>query len=111
MMSLKKIYLWATITPLAIAVIFSIFILFFFRFLPSRLPLFYSLPWGDKQLADHLQFFIIPAILVLITILNLVFSLNLHSAQVFFKKMLISATLISTLILTITFIKIVLIFT
>lgn len=107
---LKKINLWVTAVPAGIALIFAIFILFFFRFLPSKLPLFYSLPWGDKQLATHPQFLIISATLILITILNLLISLNLHSAQSFFKKILIAAIFLSTLILTITFIKIVVIF-
>lgn len=107
---LKKLYLWSIIFPGIISLIFVIYILIFFRFLPPKLPLFYSLPWGDKQLTTHLQFLILPASLILILLLNLVVSLNLHSAQLFFKKILIAANFISTLILTITFIKIVLIF-
>lgn len=105
-----KLYLWTTVLPFALALIISLIILLFFRFLPPKLPLFYSLSWGDKQLANYLQFFIIPAIIILITLLNLIISWHLHFAQLFFKKILITTTLISTLILTITFIKIVLIF-
>lgn len=109
-MTLKKLYLWTNIIPLVVALILSFIILFFFRFLPPKLPIFYSLPWGDEQLSNHAQFLIIPALLGLITLLNLTVSSHLHFAQLFFKKIIMIATLVSTLILTITFIKIVLIF-
>lgn len=108
---MKKLYLWTTILPFTVAAVLFLVILLFFRFLPPKLPLFYSLPWGDEQLAIHIQFFIIPGIIILIILLNLIVSMHLHEQQLFFKKILEVGTLISTLILTITFIKIVLIFT
>ncbi|MEK7617229.1 MAG: hypothetical protein AAB414_04185 [Patescibacteria group bacterium] len=109
-MTLKKFYIWTNILPFTLALILSLIILTLFRFLPPKLPLFYSLPWGDAQLASHTQFFIVPSLLGLITLLNLILSYNLHPAQVFLKKILVAGALISTLILAITFIKIALIF-
>lgn len=106
----NKTYLWLSFSPLVVAFVLSLIILFLFRFLPERLPLFYSLPWGDKQLATHQQFFIIPAATSLIALANLVISWQLHYLQSFFKKTLLVSSLITTLILIITFIKIVLIF-
>lgn len=105
-----KIHLWLSLSPLIVAFVLSLIILFFFRFLPERLPLFYSLPWGDRELATHQQFFIIPAATTLIALANLVISWQLHYLQSFFKKILLVSSLITTLILIITFIKIVLIF-
>lgn len=109
-MTLKKLYLWATVLPAASALIFSIIILLFFRFLPPKLPLFYSLPWGDEQFGSHIQFLIIPGTIILITLLNLTVSSHLHEQQLFFKKILLIGTLVSIPILTITFVKIVFIF-
>lgn len=109
-MTLKKLYLWISILSFTQALLISLIILLFFRFLPPKLPLFYSLPWGDEQLVSHIQFFIIPGIIVLITLLNLIVSLHLHEQQLFFKKILLIGTLVFIPILTITFIKIVLIF-
>lgn len=86
------------------------FILIFFRHLPPKLPLFYSLPWGDEQLANHQQFLIIPASIALIALLNLIISWQLHPSQVFFKKILLTSSLLNSFILTITFVKIFLIF-
>lgn len=107
---LNKLDTWISSLSLSLAIFMIVSILLFFRFLPPKLPLFYSLPWGDTQLTTHQQFFIIPASITLITLLNLIISWQLHLSQSFFKKVLLLSSLVTTLILTITFIKIVLIF-
>lgn len=98
------------IVSFTLASLMAVSILFFPRFLPERLPLFYSLPWGEEQLASNLQFQIIPAIIILILLINLVIKKQLHPSQSFLKIALSLTSLAVTLILTITFIKIVLIF-
>lgn len=96
--------------PLFLAIILAIFIALLPSVLPHKLPLFYSLPWGENQIATPTQFFIIPAIIVLISLINLSICAQLHPTQTFFKKILQIASLVSSIILTITFIRIVLIF-
>lgn len=107
---LRKLYFWGNALPAAAILIFTFSILFFLRSMPSRLPLFYSLPWGEKELAEHWQFFVLPASLALVTLLNLAIFHHLHQQQTFFKKILVVTTILSTLILTITFIKIIFLF-
>lgn len=104
----KKLYFWLAATPLIFSIILTLVIIFFLGYLLPTLPLFYSLPWGEKQLAPHQQFLVIPAGIGLITLLNLVVSWQLHPSQTFFKKMLLLSSIITALILSITFIKIVL---
>jgi len=106
----NKLDIWIILISLILGIFMATSILLFFRFLPPKLPLFYSLPWGDTQLTTHQQFFVIPASIILITLLNLIISWQLHLSQSFFKKVLLFSSLVATLILTITFIKIVLIF-
>lgn len=106
----RNLYFYLLSLPLAITLIISLFILIFFQFLPPKLPLFYSLPWGNAQLANHQQFFIIPASIVLINLINLLIIWHLHPSQVFFKKMLTVSSLVITLIFLTTFIKIFFIF-
>lgn len=106
----NRLYFWVSISPLIASLIFSLIILIFFKNLPPKLPLFYSLSWGNQQLATHQQFLIIPASLAAITLLNLGISWQLHPQQKFFKKILLISPLIINLILMITFVKIVLIF-
>jgi len=101
---------WITTTPILLALFITLFIAIFANFLPPKIPLFYSLPWGDSQLGSKEQLLILPAIIVLITLSNLIISWQLHSSQIFFKKILIFSSVLISLILTITFFKIVLIF-
>lgn len=101
---------WLELTPFVAALFISIAILMLSKSLPLFLPLFYSLPWGENQLSTRDQLFIIPAIIVLISLINTIISWQLHQSQAFFKKILLGFSLISTLALSITFIKIVLIF-
>lgn len=104
----QKLNLWLKLSPLLLALIMTLVIVFGLKFLPNKLPLFYSLSWGEAQLASHQEFLIIPASIVLITLLNFAVSWQLHPSQSFFKKVLLFSPIIISLILSITFIKIVL---
>lgn len=106
----KKLQTWLVLSPLTLSVTMILIIVIILPKLPARLPLFYSLAWGEKQLATHQQFLIIPASIILITLLNLVISWQLHPSQSFFKKVLLLTSVATSLILTITFFKIIFIF-
>lgn len=104
----NKLHIWLIVTPLVLSLVIILVIGVLLRFLPTKLPLFYSLAWGEAQLATHQQFLIIPASITLIALLNLIISWQLHPQQVFFKKVLLSSSLIISLILTVAFVKIIL---
>lgn len=104
----NKPYIWLILSPLILSLVITLAIVTILRFLPARLPLFYSASWGDGQLATHQQFLIIPSSIILITLLNLIISWQLHPSQSFLKKVLLLSPLIISLILTVTFIKIIL---
>lgn len=101
---------WLITLPLLLALIITLFIVIFARFLPPKLPLFYSLPWGDDQLVSIQQLLILPATIALITLFNLTVSWQLHQTQSLFKKILQFCSVLVSLILTITFFRIVFIF-
>ena len=96
--------------PLLISTVMVIVIFLLSKLLPPRLPLFYSLPWGEKELVSNIQLLIIPAIITLVTFSNLIISWQLHSSQIFFKKILLFSSILVSLILSITFFKIIYIF-
>ena len=98
------------ILPTAFAFFLTIFILLSFNILPQKLPLFYSLQWGESQLVDKHQLLIIPAIIIGIALLNLMIAWQLHQDQFFLKRSLLALSLLSCAILTIAFIKILFIF-
>lgn len=98
-----------TVTIISIIVILAFFLIFYSR-LPDTLPLFYSLPWGENQLAAKQQFLLLPIILTLICLVNSLISSQLHSVQYLLKRMLLFSLIIIDLILVITTLKIILIF-
>lgn len=97
-------------TPLIISAILIFVILLPFRFLPSKLPLFYSLSWGEGQLATQREFFIIPGVIILVTLLNFAISSQLHHSQKFFGTALCITSYVTTFILLIAFLKVSLVF-
>lgn len=96
--------------PLAFSLIIITFIALSANLLPPKLPLFYSLAWGDNQLANRQQLLIIPAVISLITLVNLIISWQLHPRQIFLKKVLTFSSVLISIILSLTFFKIVSIF-
>ncbi|MDP3758295.1 MAG: hypothetical protein Q8Q86_01120 [Candidatus Daviesbacteria bacterium] len=104
----QKLFFWIGLSPLIISLIITIIILTLFKFLPPKLPLFYSLPWGEEQLATPQQFLMIPASISLIALLNLIIAWQLHPQQSFFKKVLSLSSAVVGIISTVTFIKIIL---
>ena len=102
--------LLAGLPPLILGLLITITLLAIPKFLPPKLPLFYSLPWGDGQLATHQQFLVLPASIGAIAFLNLIISWQLHKQQSFFKTILFIQSLLVSLILTIAFGKIILTF-
>ena len=96
--------------PIILSIPLTVFILLMGRFLPSELPLFYSLAWGENQLVTSLQFLILPSIAVCISLINLLIYWHLHSSQILLKKILLGISLTVTLILLISFFKIIFIF-
>lgn len=103
----NKLFFWINVLPIIISLILIIVILFGIRSLPAKLPLYYSLPWGDDQLATHQEFLLIPISIVIITLFNSVISWQLHPSQSFLKRILLFSPLIVSLLLTVTFLKIV----
>ncbi|MFN4212396.1 MAG: hypothetical protein ACK4FL_00290 [Microgenomates group bacterium] len=79
--------------------------------MPPEIPLFYSQPWGERQLADWWVIFLLPIIL------NLLFFLNRYSQKKFFPenqlviKIIEYLNLFLTFSFTLIFIKIILLIT
>ncbi|QQG43719.1 MAG: hypothetical protein HYW45_01720 [Candidatus Daviesbacteria bacterium] len=88
----------------------NLLFLFFYSKLPSKLPLLYSLSWGDGQLISKNQFLIIPAVMVLIILINLGLASQLHYSQTFLKRVLFIANTLITTILFISALKIMVVF-
>ena len=101
---------WATtFSLLGVAIILGLLVVTYNN-LPSQLPLFYSLPWGEGQLVPISRIVILPSLTIILTLSNLLISWHLHESQQILKRMisLFSASL--SLILTLSAIRIILLF-
>lgn len=107
---LKSKILLPLLSPFLSTLIIILSFLILYQILPSALPLFYSLPWGERQLAFKLQFLILPAIILLISLINATIIWHLHQQQIATKKILLVTIIATSLIITITAIKIMTIF-
>lgn len=89
-----------TACSLTIILIITSFLILYQK-LPLRLPLFYSLPWGETQLAAKEQFLILPATLFLLGCLNTLLASQLHPSQLLLRRIImVSLVFISAIFLT-----------
>lgn len=87
-----------------------ILIWIFFQSLPPKLPLFYSLSWGDNQLVSKQQLFLLPIVLSVIILINTFIVSQLHPLQKVLKRLLMLSLIFIDLIILTTFLKILSIF-
>ncbi len=100
--------------PILVTIIVVIFIillfLIFYSHLPDKLPLFYSLPWGEMELVAKQQFFLLPIILVLICLINSLIASQLHATQYVLRRILLLSLILIDITILITAVKIIWIF-
>ncbi len=101
---------WATAFSLFGVVVILAFFAFTYDLLPTQLPLFYSLPWGENQLVPISQIIILPALTIVVTLVNLLVSWHLHTSQQVLKRMLSLFSASLSLILTLAAVRIILLF-
>lgn len=78
--------------------------------LPNKLPLFYSRQWGDSQLISKQAFLILPAGLIVITVVNIALTLQIHHTQTILRRILLLTIVCVDVIILITSLKILSIF-
>lgn len=98
------------IATILVALIISLVFIYLYPSLPSTLPLFYSLPWGSSQLINKDQFFILPAFLILVCLINSFIAYHLHEAQIVLKRVVMTSLIFIDLLIIITALKILSIF-
>lgn len=81
-------------------------------FLPEKVPLFYSRPWGEEQLAGKDWLFVIPlASLAILVFSNRVEKLLQKKGETFLPDVLNSSALLFSVLGTVTILKIVFLIT
>ena len=96
---------------LFILFLFCIIIIWKWSVLPPELPLFYSFPKGSEQLGNPFQLLLLPFFSVIIYLINALLASFFYTKEKLFSQMLMITSLISSLFLLITFIKIIFLIT
>ncbi len=81
-------------------------LLFFWKRLPPQLPLFYSHPWGEKQLVDPIFLALLPGISAVVSMANLAMIFTLTKNEKFLNQLLAVFSLIFNFLCFYTLIKI-----
>lgn len=109
-LSQEPVTFWAVTLAAVSALVITLLVVANLDSLPPQLPLFYSLPWGDRQLATVAQFILLPSIILLTSLINLMISWHLHTSQLLLKRVLSAASVAVTIIVLITALEILSIF-
>ena len=87
------------------------FLLINFKRLPSEVPLFYSLPWGEKRLADFKFLFLLPFLSLVIMTFNFMIAKKLYNNERLLSRMISSVAFVFVLFCLITLFQIIYIIT
>lgn len=79
-----------------------------FQSLPHEVPLFYSLPWGEKRLADVKLLFILPLLSFIVLVINSLVAKKLYDKERLLSRISLFIALAFTVLTIITLFQIVL---
>lgn len=92
---------------LLLIVLQIILLIFKFNDLPQQVPLYYSLPWGDAQLATAASLFLLPTFSIIILLLNNLIATFFFKTIPLFSRLLTIFSLVFSLFASISLTKII----
>lgn len=103
--------LFSSIVSLIVIIGSVLYIFLMTSALPSQVPLYYSLPWGEQRLTDTTALLTIPAATTLIVLLNTVLVLFFYKTEPVVSRLLSLGAGFTSLIGAYTLIRIILLIT
>ncbi len=103
---LKKNILRALVLTLIIILVQIVLIVLYFSQLPPSVPLYYSRPWGQAQLAEAIYLFLLPSLSLIIFVINSLLASLFVDHKEFYSHCLIWVSTIFSVFNLITLIKI-----
>ena len=100
------IYFPLQIFFLLLAMSFIVIAVFYYR-LPPEIPFFYSLPWGEEQLAKNYYILFIPGFTLTIFLINFIFVLIISKKDIFLAQIILWSTCFIAVLSLITLIRII----
>lgn len=92
---------------LALIIFQLVFLFFKFNNLPQQVPLYYSLPWGDSQLASAASLFILPTFSIVVLLINNLIATFFLKNTTLFSRLLTIFSLLFSLISSIALFRII----
>lgn len=83
------------------------FLIFKFNTLPDQIPLYYSLPWGESQLASVSALFFLPTFSIVLLLINHLFATFFFNSIKLFSRLLVAFSLIFSIFSFITLFQII----
>lgn len=93
-----KILRLGAIISLLLIVLTFIYLGIFYRFLPPMLPLYNQMPWGNARLGSTIDVFLLPAIALVVFIINSFLATRLYERMPLISRVLIVTCLLIALI-------------
>ncbi len=91
----------------AVLFVFSVALLVWrFTYLPADVPMWYSKPWGEEQLAHPLWLLLFPATIFIVFCANIIISAKFSSKHLIFTQLLFATSLIVALLSSVNLAKI-----
>lgn len=106
-----RLFIWSTVISFASLILTLVAIAITWQLLPPVIPFFYSLPWGEEQLAPAFSLFLLPGGGLLLYFLNAAVALLIRPLSPFFARVSLIATAVGCVLIAITTINIILLMT
>ena len=101
-----KFYIFSLIAIVILLLLQFLAIAFFYKYIPPQIPIFYSQPWGQEQLADKKLIFLFPIQLILLLIINYFLTALFFLKEKLLAKFFIFGVSLVAVLLSIAFFKI-----
>ena len=102
----NKFYIFSLIAIVILLLLQFLAIAFFYKYIPPQIPMFYSHPWGQEQLADKKAIFLFPIQLLLFLIVNYFLSAFFFLKEKLLSKFFIFGVSLAAVLLSVAFFKI-----
>jgi len=110
-LSANRIIMLSQRTVLLLSLLSIILLVFVWQRLPPEVPLWYSRPWGESQLANSLWLFLLPLGSVFWFMVSLLCSVYLTKDHLTFTQILFLSTVVTSMLSCITLVQIVFLIT
>ncbi len=101
-----KFFLWSARVSLVFQLGCFLLLIWKWTKLPPLVPLFYSLPWGNEQLAQPLSLLLLVCGISFFFVVNTLGALSIYNHSKYLSHMLLLATTVVTILTTITVVNI-----